>query len=110
MAGSWARLLSRLLERSWGVLWVGLGKVLGMVLWRSWGGLGGSWEGVLGRSGMGLRRGPWEEVFGGGLGGVLGGRSWIDLGGGFLGMVLVLGEVLGGVLNLGFLTLPVRLL
>ena len=64
----------------------------------------------MGRSGMGLGRGSWEEVFGGGLGGVLGGRSWIDLGGRFLGMVLGLGEVSGGVLNLGFLTLHVRLL
>ena len=66
----------------------GLGDGLVGILGKS----GGSWEGVLGRSGMGLGRRPWEEVFGGGLGGVLGGRSWIDLGRDSWGWSWVLGR------------------
>ena len=69
----------------------GLEEVLGCLVDSSWGSLGdclvgilgksgGSRERVLGRSGMGLGRGSWEEVFGGESRGSLGrevlDRSW----------------------------------
>ena len=80
------------LEGVLGCLVGGSWGVLGIVLSGSWGSLGGpgreSWEGL----GWVLGGGPGRRSFGEGLGGVLGGRSWIDLGRGSWGWSWVLGR------------------